>query len=233
MTENLLLNGKTIVITGSSKGIGKEIASLIKQNGGNLVLGSRSTSGKIENNVLEHSLDVTDEESVKAFYELSIQKFGSIDVLINCAGVGVFTSLINSATEDFDRMLAVNLRGTYLTCKYFGKHMADNGKGHILNLISIAGTTALPGCGGYSASKFGLLGLSKVLQVELRKTGVQVTSILPGSVSSSFWDTIEPTPDLSNMIPVETLAKHLLFLINQPPGAYVDEITIMPPLGIL
>lgn len=233
MTESFLLKGKTIVITGSSKGIGKEVASLIKQNGGNLVLGSRGNSEKVYENVLELSLDVTDEESVKTFYEHSIQKFGSIDVLINSAGVGVFTSLINSSTEDFDRMIAVNLRGTYLTCKYFGKHMAEKGNGQILNLVSIAGTTALPGCGGYSASKFGVMGLSKVLQAELRQKGVQVTSILPGAVSSSFWDTIEPTPDLSNMIPVETLAKHILFLINQPPGAYVDEMTIMPPLGIL
>jgi 3-oxoacyl-[acyl-carrier protein] reductase len=233
MESDLQLKGKTVVITGSSKGIGKETATLLKDLGANLVLGSRSNTEKISGTVLELPLDVTNEESVKAFYEQSIKHFGPVDVLINSAGVGMFASVIDSSVEDFDQMILVNLRGTYLTCKYFGKHMAENGKGHILNLVSIAGTTALPGCGGYSASKFGVLGLTKVLQLELRQKGVQVTSVHPGAVSSSFWEQIEPKPDMSKMIPVKTVAKHLLYLMNQPPGAFVDEITIMPPLGIL
>ncbi|WP_180954900.1 SDR family oxidoreductase [Bacillus sp. V3-13] len=233
MAENDQLTGKTIVITGSSKGIGRTTASLLEQSGANLVLGSRSNQPFIRGNVLEIPLDVRSEQSVQSFYEKAVQQFGSIDVLINSAGVGMFESIIDSSTDDFEQMISVNLRGTYLTCKYFGKHMAMQGKGHILNLISIAGTTALPGCGGYSASKFGVLGLTRVLQAELRRQGVQVTAVLPGAVSSSFWETIEPTPDVSQMIPVETVAKHLLYLINQPSGAVVDEITIMPPHGIL
>lgn len=233
MEKSINLAGKTIAITGSSKGIGREIAALIREFGGNLVLGSRSNSTVKSESVLELPLDVTDEESVKHFYEQAVNHFGGVDVLINSAGVGVFESIINSSTDDFDNMIAINLRGTYLTCKYFGKHMAERKKGQIINLASIAGTTALPGCGGYSASKFGVLGFTKVLQTELRQSGVQVTSVIPGSVNSSFWDQIEPKLDLSKMIPVKTLAEHLLFLINQPPGAFVDEITIMPPLGIL
>ncbi|MCQ6275532.1 SDR family oxidoreductase [Bacillus sp. V3B] len=233
MAKNMQLSGKTIAITGSSKGIGKETATLLENLGANLVLGSRSSKQRVNSNVLNLPLDVTDEKSVKAFYEGAIHHFGTVDVLINSAGVGMFASLLDSATEDFDQMINVNLRGTYLTCKYFGQHMAKQGKGHILNLVSIAGTTALPGCGGYSASKFGVMGLTKVLQAELRQTGVQVTSVIPGSISSSFWDQIDPKPDLSNMIPTKTVAQHLLYLINQPSGAFVDEITIMPPLGIL
>jgi 3-oxoacyl-[acyl-carrier protein] reductase len=233
METNLSLTGKTIAITGSSKGIGKEIALLVKELGGNLVLGSRSDSGVNGDNIVEIPLDVTNEESVKEYYEKAIKRFGTVDVLINSAGMGTFSSVIDSSTEDFDQMIAVNLRGTYLTCKYFAGHMALQGKGHILNLVSIAGTTALPGGGGYSASKFGLLGLTKVLQTELRGRGVQVTSVIPGAVRSSFWEQIDPKPDLSNMIPVETIAKQVVYLINQPTGAYIDEITIMPPLGIL
>ncbi|OIK09979.1 SDR family oxidoreductase [Bacillus sp. MUM 13] len=227
------LNGKTIAITGSSKGIGKETASLLKERGANLVLGSRGNTTKMTDHILELHLDVQNEQSVKSFYEQAIQKFGKVDVLINSAGVGMFDSILESSTDDFDQMISVNLRGTYLTCKYFGKHMEKMGKGHIFNLVSIAGTTPLPGCGGYSASKFGVLGLTKVLQVELRKKGIQVTSVIPGAVSSSFWDNIEPKPDLSSMIPVESVSNHLLYLITQDSGAYIDEITIMPPLGIL
>jgi 3-oxoacyl-[acyl-carrier protein] reductase len=233
MEKHLPLVGKTIAITGSSKGIGRATALLLQSLGANLVLGSRSNKDHLSENVLSLPLDVTNEQSVKNFYERAVQQFGTVDVLINSAGVGTFESIIDSSTDDFDQMLSVNLKGTYLTCKYFGKHMAEQEKGQIINVISIAGTIALPGCGGYSASKFGVLGLTKVLQAELRKKGVQVTAILPGAVNSSFWEHIEPKPDLSNMIPTETVAKHLLYLITQPPGAFVDEITIMPPLGIL
>nr|WP_169829350.1 SDR family oxidoreductase [Domibacillus antri] len=227
------LKGKTVAITGSSKGIGKETAALLNEHGANLVLGSRSSQLNVSETILEMPLDVKSEASVKSFYERAAAQFGTIDVLINSAGVGTFSSVLESSTEDFDEMIAVNLRGTYLTSKYFGQHMAQQRQGHIVNLISIAGTTALAGGGAYSASKFGVHGLTKVLQIELRQKGVQVTSVLPGAVSSSFWDGIDPKPELSNMIPVKTVAEHLLHIIHQPSGAYLDELTIMPPLGIL
>lgn len=225
--------GRTIAITGSSKGIGKETATLLKGLGANLILGSRSNSFRYEGNVLELPLDVTNEESVKRFFLEAINHFGTVDTLLNSAGVGFFESIIDSSVDNFDRMIGTNLRGTYLTCKYFGKHMVENKKGHILNIVSIAGTNAMSGCGGYSASKFGVMGFSKVLQSELRSKGVQVTSVIPGSVRSSFWDDMETNLDMSKMIPTETVAKHLLYLMKQPEGAFVDEITIMPPIGIL
>ena len=223
----------TIAITGASKGIGKATADLLRNEEVNLVLGSRSYKKQETAHSLELPLDVSEEKSVIDFHTEAVRKFGKIDVLINSAGLGTFEPLIDSSTENFDDMLTVNLRGTYLTCKYFGRHMSNNGKGLILNLVSISGTTALPGCGGYSASKFGTLGLTRVLQAELRQKGVQVTAVLPGAVATSFWDNIEPKPDPANMIPTETVAKHLIHIIHQPPGAYVDEVTLMPPLGIL
>lgn len=227
------LTGKTIVIIGASKGIGQATVTLLKPLGVKLVLGSRSCHENLTDHVLELPLDVTDEQSVQHFYERAVKQFGTIDILVNSAGVGMFASVIESSTDDFDKMISVNLRGTYLTCKYFGQHMIHHRKGHIINLVSIAGTTALPGCGAYSASKFGVFGLTKVLQAELRQKGVQVTSVLPGAVNSSFWNQIEPRPDMSKMIQVETIAAHLLYVMNQPEGAFIDEITLMPPLGIL
>lgn len=233
------LKGKTIAITGASKGIGKETAMLLDQLGANLVLGARnetellSVASQMNTKPLAISLDVSDEESVRCFAEKAISEFGKIDALINSAGTGVFESSISMSTEDFDRMISVNLRGTFLTCKYFGQHMVRNHMGRIINVVSIAGTTALPGCGGYSASKFGVLGLSRVLQAELRDKGVYVTAVLPGAVATSFWETIANKPDTSPMIPVQSLAKHLVYILCQPDGAVVDEVTIMPPLGIL
>lgn len=233
------LKGKNIAITGATRGIGRATSILLSELGANLLIGSRnnddlvSLSTRLLSKTVGVQLDVSDEESVKNFLERGLTELDSIDALINCAGYGNFGSALDLTTEDFDRMISVNLRGTFLSCKYFGKHMVENKSGQILNIISMAGNTALAGCAGYSASKFGVLGLSKVLQTELRGSGVQVTSVLPGSVNTEFWDHMESTPDRSKMIPPENIAKHLVYLLCQPEGAVVDEVTIMPPLGVL
>lgn len=235
--ENQSTMNKVIMITGASKGIGNETAKVLDQLGCKLVLGARDTSNLAEQfsreDVLKINVDVSDENSVKNFVQTGVEKFGRIDALINAAGIGKFASVIDSETEDFDQMIAVNLRGTYLTCKYVAKHMRERKNGQIINLVSIAGTTALAGCGGYSASKFGVLGLTRVLQEELRTEGVRLTSLIPGAVNSSFWDSIEPKPDLQSMIPVETIAEHILFILKQSNQSVIDEMTIMPPNGIL
>lgn len=233
------LQGKTIAIAGASKGIGKETALLLSSLGVNLVLGSRTAGGLEElapcpaAQVLALELDVAREESVDRFMKAAAQRFGTVDAVINSAGTGKFASVLSLSAEDFDRMIAVNLRGTFLIGKYFGRHMAQNRAGKILNIISIAGTTALPGGGGYSASKFGALGLSRVMQAELRSQGVEVINVLPGAAATSFWDEIHPKPDAAKMIPVKSLAKHLVYLLCRQEGAFVDEIAIMPTLGIL
>ncbi|WP_199426141.1 SDR family oxidoreductase [Thermaerobacillus caldiproteolyticus] len=233
------LRGKTIVITGASRGIGYETARQLANFGTNLVLGSRNiTNLSLEgferaSSVSLVEVDVSDEDSVKNFFQDTVEKYGSVDVLINSAGTGVFASILESDTQDFDMMISVNLKGTYLCSKYFGKHMMEQKNGRILNIVSIAGITAIPGCGGYCASKFGVLGLTRVLQAELRSHGVYVSAVIPGAVNSKFWDNIEPKPDIRKMISVETLAKHIIYLLIQPEDASIDEVVITPPLGIL
>jgi 3-oxoacyl-[acyl-carrier protein] reductase len=233
------LKGKNIAITGATKGIGRATSILLSDLGANLLVGSRnnddlvSLTSTLKSKTIGVRLDVTVEDSVKSFFERGLTELGNIDALINCAGYGNFCSALDMTTDDFDHMISVNLRGTFLTCKYFGRHMVENKSGKILNIISMAGNTALAGCAGYSASKFGVLGLSKVLQTELRGSGVHITSVLPGSVNTEFWDQMENTPDRTKMIPPENIAKHLVYLLCQPEEAVVDELTIMPPLGVL
>jgi 3-oxoacyl-[acyl-carrier protein] reductase len=233
------LKWRTVAITGASRGIGRETALLLAGLGANLVIGARNEE-ELEAvalltgaRTLPVPLDVTDEHSVEAFLEKGVQRFGHIDALINSAGVGVFEPLLSLSVEDFDLMIGVNLKGTFLTGQMFAQHMVMNGTGRIINIVSVAGNTALPGCGGYSASKFGVMGLTRVMQAELRGKGVQVTAVVPGAVASSFWDSIEPKPDVESMIPVQSLAKHIVYLLCQPEGSVIDEMMIMPPLGIL
>lgn len=226
---------KTIVITGGTKGIGLETANLLANLGAKIVVGARNIEHiqNLHHGITVIELDVAKENSVKQFLTKTIELVGIPDVLVNCAGVGVFESFIDSTTENFDDMMMINLRGTYLCSKYFAREMLKKGNGQIINLVSIAGVVPLENCAGYAASKYGVLGLTKVMQAELRKKGIRVTAVIPGSVSSSFWDEIDPKPDMSQMIPPKVLAKHLVYIMNQPIEASIDEITIMPPLGIL
>jgi 3-oxoacyl-[acyl-carrier protein] reductase len=240
MIDYAQLRGKTVAITGASRGIGRETARLLSKLGVYLVLGSRSIEDlKVletelsSENLMTIPLDVTDENSVSSFCDHAIERFGKVDCLIHCAGTGIFKSVLELSADEFDLMISVNLRGTFLCSKYFGSHMLQQKNGVIINLVSIAGTTALPGCGGYSASKFGTLGLTKVLQAELRSSGIQVTAVLPGAVDTPFWDTIQNPPNRSSMIPADVLAQHLVYLLCLPKGSVVDELTIMPPLGVL
>nr|WP_106779512.1 SDR family oxidoreductase [Lysinibacillus timonensis] len=233
------LKGKTVAITGASKGIGKETAILLSSLGANLLLGARSIenlsefANLISTKVAYQYLNVEDEKSVQEFFNVGVSTFGKIDALINSAGYGTFNSFLELTTEEFDRMISVNLRGTFITSKYFAEHMVNNKQGQIININSIAGNTVLEGNSGYSASKFGLLGLSKVMQLELRKLGVYVTNVLPGSTSTTFWDNIENHPDKTKMIPQDVIAKHIASILCQPEGVVVEEVTITPPLGIL
>lgn len=233
------LKGKNVAITGATKGIGKATAILLSSIGANLLIGSRNAeeldklSATLQTKVIPQQLNVEDERSIINFLNKGIEKLGKIDALVNCAGYGSFSSFLELPVEQFDRMIAVNLRGTFLTSQHFAKHMMKNKRGQIININSIAGAAVLEGNAGYSASKFGLLGLSRVMQLELRKQGVFVTSILPGSTNTPFWDDIENHPEKSKMIPQETVAKHIAAILCQPDGAVIDEITIMPPLGIL
>ncbi|GEO24701.1 3-ketoacyl-ACP reductase [Alicyclobacillus acidoterrestris] len=234
--------GKTIAITGASRGIGRETAKWLGTLGANVALGAR-TSGERDEiaTLIEQSggqalpmyLDVTDEQSVVQFRDACIEQFGRVDGLVNSAGVGTFAPILELSTDAFEAMWSVNVKGTFLCAKYFAQSMVQQRSGHIVNISSIAGTVALPGGGGYSASKFGVIGLSRVLQAELRRSGVQVTSVLPGAVNSSFWDALQDKPDIASMIPLSTLARHIVYLLSAQEGAFVDEVTIMPPFGIL
>ena len=234
--------GKNIAITGATKGIGRAAATLLSSLGANLLIGARNENELKElasvlsdnsGNVVYQSLNVEEENSIIEFLNAGLSKLGKMDALINSAGYGTFQSFLDLTAEDFDRMISVNLRGTFLTSQHFAKHMVENKRGQIININSIAGNTVLAGNAGYSASKFGLLGLTKVMQLELRKQGVYVTSILPGSTNTEFWDHIENHPDRTKMIPAETIAMNIAAILAQPEGAVVEEITITPPLGVL
>lgn len=236
------LEGKHIVIIGASNGVGWELAIALKKKGANLSLGSRSMTKKEDSwssihrkgsNSLLCDVDVSNEASIHLFKEKAIERSGHVDVLINCAGVGYFSPAEEIELKKFEEMISVNLTGTFLSCQTFGREMLKQGSGKIFNIVSIAGKLGMPGCIGYSASKFGVSGISKVLQAEWRNKGIQVTAVYPGAINSTFWENQDWVPDRDKMIPRDVFTQSIISLIEMPQGSFLDEITIMPPSGIL
>jgi 3-oxoacyl-[acyl-carrier protein] reductase len=236
------LHGSVAIVTGAGSGIGRAAALALAQAGVRVVLAAR-TQQNLE--VVFHDIttnsgtalvvptDVGDEEQIEHLVTRTQEHFGRLDILVTSAGSASFGPLIESRTEDWDAMIAINLRGTYLCCKHALKVMLAQGRGHILNVLSIASQTALPGSAAYTASKFGALGLTKVLAAEFRAQGIKVTAVIPGAVDTPLWDKSGGDLDRRKMLSPADVAAAMLNVIAQPPSIYTDEIVLMPPLGIL
>ena len=236
------LDGQVAIITGAGSGIGQATAEALAQAGVRVALAARTqttldavadtihTSGGM---TLVVPTDVSDEAQIEQLVTRTHAEWGRLDILITSAGRASFGPLVESNTADWDSMMNTNLRATYLCAKHVLKIMLPQGSGHILNVLSMASHTALPGSAAYTASKFGALGLTKVMAAEVRSQGVKVTAVMPGSVNTPLWDKSGGDLDQNKMLSATDVASAMLDVIAQPPGIYTDEIRLMPPLGIL
>jgi 3-oxoacyl-[acyl-carrier protein] reductase len=236
------LHDHVAVVTGAGSGIGRAIALSLAREGVHVVLAAR-TRQNLE--TLAHDIttnggralvvptDVGDEAQVEHLIAQTQQHCDRLDILITSAGGATFGPILESRTEDWDAMININLRGAYLSCKHALKLMIPQGHGHILNVLSIASNTILPGSTGYTASKFGALGLTKVIAAEVRAYGIKVTAVIPGAVDTPLWDKSGGTLDRQKMLSPQDIASAMVSIIAQPPGLHTDEIILMPPLGVL
>jgi NAD(P)-dependent dehydrogenase (short-subunit alcohol dehydrogenase family) len=158
---------------------------------------------------------------------------GGPDLLVHAAGLGVFVPLERTSVEEWDETLDVNLRAAFLLCRAAVPLMRARGRGHIFTIVSIAGVRAFPNAAAYCASKFGLLGFSRVLAEEVRRDGVKVTAVVPGSVDTPFWERAGGDLPRERMLRPEAVAEAILFAALAPPNVHHDEIRLMPPEGVL
>lgn len=230
---------RTFVITGAGRGIGKATALALAAPDRHLYLVGRNEEQLIETGsqclgpTVVHLADVRQEPSVRALFEDVARDFGRLDVLVNCAGFGAFGPTIEEDSETFDACVETNLRGTYLCCKLALKMMLPERRGLIINVLSIAAKVAFPDSAAYCASKWGALGLTYSLAEEVRRQGIKVTAMIPGSVDTPFWNQQSWRPDPKRMIPPADVATAIAAIVDQPPTVVTDEIVLMPPEGIL
>lgn len=187
------VEGKTIFITGGGGGIGSGMAQAFAEKGAQVVLAdidedfAQAETAQLppSSRGLALQLDVTDRNSWAAAREKAEAHFGSVDILCNNAGIASgFQPLVDMAPADFDRLIAVNLTGVYNGIHCFARHMIDRGSGHIVNTASMNGLNPFGLFAAYSASKFGVLGLSDSLRQELSPLGVGVSTLFPGLTRS-------------------------------------------------
>lgn len=188
---------KVVLITGASTGIGKATAIEFAKLGSNLVLVSRRKEKLLElqkslesftNNVLSFPCDVSQNNQVETLKDEVIKKFGTVDILINNAGFGIFSKVIDSELDSIEKQMQTNYFGMVYCVKNFLPYMLPKKSGHIVNVASLAASFGLPGMASYCASKFAMLGFSESLKFELKGSGVGITVVSPIMVKTNFFD---------------------------------------------
>jgi 3-oxoacyl-[acyl-carrier protein] reductase len=230
------LVGQVAVVSGAGRGIGAAIALELARLGATAVLCGRTLS------VLESSAqaiaeaggkaevvgcDVTSLESVEAAAKRVEGSFGRVDILVNNAGIGGFGGPLHQLPPDsWDAILNTNLRGVYYMTRAFAPMMIRARSGHIINISSLAGKNALPNGAAYSASKWGLNGLSYSMAEELRGYNIRVAVICPGSTNTEL--SPHAGKDHSKMLQPEDVAHAVAMLVTQSPQSFVSEILMRP-----
>jgi 3-oxoacyl-[acyl-carrier protein] reductase len=231
-------NGSVAIVTGATRGMGRAISGRLAAAGAKTVLVARGEEGlrRTEQEIRDtggeaaaFATDVTDRASVEAMVAAVLERYGRVDLLVNCAFWGPPGSIMRTDEEFWDRTLDTTLKGPYLCARAVYPAMRDQGAGTIVNIGSLAGKVGEDNRTAYCAAKWGLEGLTAALQVELHPQGIRVHLISPGATDTSFWSENAPglTADqLERFIPPETVADAVMWVLSTPEAVHVPDVPI-------
>jgi short-subunit dehydrogenase len=231
---------KNALITAATKGIGRAIAIAFAKEGINLAICARSESDLSAFNaellaiapnikIVTAATDVSVKAEVLKFAAKAEAELGPISIIVNNAGIYEPTSILDDADDTFQKGINTNLAPAYELYRYFGKKMIAAGEGHFFNICSVAALNPIAEAGTYSVTKFALLGLTKVMRLEMQAHKVKVTAVIPGSTLTNSWAGVEV--DQNTMVLPEDIALAIISIYKMSPGANVDEIIIKPAGG--
>jgi len=232
---------KVALITGGSRGIGLAMAKAFAAAGYAVIITSRDdarlkkavgevkgSAGSVEGSIC----NVSDPASVQKLFAAIRQNYGSIDVLVNNAGVAhELLGVEKLPLETWKRVIDTNLTGTFLVTQAALPLMKAGST--IVNNLSVAALQPFAGMSAYNASKFGTLGFTKALREEVRKQGIRVLALIPGATDTEIWQQFWPDAPRAKMISPETVAQAVLHAVSAPPEAAIEEICIGPTAGVL
>lgn len=240
------LANKTAIITGASSGIGESIAHHLAEEGANIVLAARrmerleelakSIRNNTSANVKVVQTDVTSQQDMENLVKEAKKEFSTVDILINNAGVMHLSFLKNDKVEEWERMVDVNVKGVIFGIHAVLPTMLEQENGHVVNVSSVAGHEVFPTSSVYSATKYAVRALSMGMEKELSKTGVRVTNISPGAVSTELTDhitdeeVIEMFEKRKGRITLESedIARSVVYAVTQPDYVNVNEVMVRP-----
>lgn len=229
-----LLN-KVAIVTGSSSGIGKAIALRFGEEGAKVVVVARrkalceQTAKQIcqkGGEAFVVQADVSHENQVELLFDKTVQQYGRVDIAVNNAGIFGGRRIAETTTKAFDEVMNVNLRGTFFCCRAAFKQMKKQGGGIIINMSSVAGVQAWSGTGTYSASKHGVMALTKALADEGKPYNIRVSAICPGGVADELVDATEEEILRSEKISPFDIAETAVYLATLGRFAVVHQIIV-------
>jgi 3-oxoacyl-[acyl-carrier protein] reductase len=234
---------QTVLVTGAAAGLGNVIAASLLEQGFQVVLSdvnierAQQAADRLDNGqgkVLAVGLDIRQPQDFERALAVTLERFGSLEVLVNNAALTLATPVMDIDVEEFDRVISTNLRGTFVGCQTMGRYFAKRGYGRIINLASLAGQNGGTASGAhYAASKGGILTLTKIFARELSKSGVTVNAIAPGPMDLPSVHALVPVEKMAGllqMIPVGKLGEaefvaQAVALLASPQASFVTGAT--------
>lgn len=210
-----MLTGKTAIVTGAGRGIGREIALTLAREGANVIVNYNGSAAAAEEVVTvitqnggiaeSYQCNVADFTATGEMITHVISKYGKIDILVNNAGITKDNLIMKMSEEDFDQVIDINLKGAFNTIKHVTKQMMKQREGKIINLSSVSGVMGNAGQLNYSASKAGIIGMTKSAARELASRGITVNAVAPGFIQTDMTDVLSDSvkENIATQIPMK------------------------------